>query len=119
MVTGFPTSAPDGRWSEGSTGRFICRLPATRPTRALIATGALVTENHAQRMTVSVNKGVPHEFRYTHDSRAQTVSLPVPQDGSLELELVFTFPDAISPRELGLNSDPRQLAVFISHIRFE
>ncbi len=109
----------DGRWSEGSTALLTCKRPEPAPTIAYLETAGLVSETHSQRMTVWVNGRNPKTIEYSAQSPAHTVELTLPADNSAQITFQFEFPDAISPAELGMNSDQRKLAVFMYRMRFE
>jgi hypothetical protein len=118
-LQGFGAVEPFGRWSEGKEASFRYSLPENVPVSAhsgltlkISLITALVSERHSQRMLVSVNGGDKHEFVFKTTERAN-VELGVPHDTPREGILKLEFPDAISPRELGINADQRKLAVGI------
>lgn len=119
MTTGFTPPGGSGRWSEGPTATFACNLPAIRPKIAHLNTIGLVSEAHAQRMTVSVNGGTEQLIEYSFASPSRVVSIELPDDQAGLLRFHFSFPDATSPLELGINMDNRKLGVMIKSIRFE
>ena len=116
---GFFAAEPTGRWSEGDKATLICDRADKQVTVAKFNTSSLVTASHSQRMIISVNGGKPQTFDYTLKSPARTIVISLPDDGSTQLKFEFSFPDAASPQELGVNPDPRKLAVFIDKLWFE
>lgn len=118
-ISGFSASSADGRWSEGPAATLKCKKPDLAPKVAYINATGLVSSTHSQRMRVSVNGQLPQPVEYSAQMPAWVVEIPLPADASPELVFRFQFPDAISPRELGLNSDERRLAVMVHSVRFE
>lgn len=110
----------DGNWSVGNAASFKFKLPedAQRKTwkiRIDLVT-ALVNQQHAQRVILSVNGGAPTEFLVKGSaSRSIAVVAPATTDGQGEINM--KFPDAISPKELGVNGDTRKLAIQIKSIK--
>jgi hypothetical protein len=120
-TTGFAVPEADGVWSDGPAASFTCKLPGEakpRPSKVRIASSAFVLGDHRQRMLVSINRGPAHEFRYD-DPSLKAIELDLPASDAPGLELHFAFPDAVSPQEMGLNTDDRKLGVKIRSIRFE
>lgn len=115
-LQGFSPAQTFGRWSEGKEGSFRYTLPDdtadTDLTLQIVLTTALVNDRHSQRMLVSVNGGEKHEFVFKTTARANA-ELPIPAGGGREGVIKLEFPDAISPKELGINNDTRLLAAGI------
>ncbi len=118
-TSGFSTPGPNGRWSEGATATLTCDRVDPAPTIAYFDTAGLVSETHSQHMLVWVNGKSPQTIEYSVQSPSRTIELPLPADNSPQLTFRFEFPDAISPAELGMNTDGRKLAVFVFRLRFK
>ncbi|MRW89502.1 hypothetical protein GJ699_05850 [Duganella sp. FT80W] len=121
-LQGFADAEPWGRWSVGQEARFKFTLPehAGRDQLKLKINliTALVNDKHSQRMLVSVNGGPEREFVFKSTARAN-VELPLPALADGQVELLMRFPDAASPRQLGINADERQLAVGVKSIEIQ
>lgn len=119
VVTGFSPAEPNGRWSEGSNAVLRCKVETALPATAYLNTVGLVTDAHMQRMIVSVNDEPAQTVEYSAQSPSRVVAIPLPHQAASELVFKFTFPDAISPRDLGMSIDSRMLAVKMHSLRFE
>jgi hypothetical protein len=118
-TTGFPNASSEGRWSEGPQATFACELIEPYPSSVYVSAAGLVTDAHRQRMIVSVNGERAQTVEFSTRSASSTTRIPLPASARGRLVLQFSFPDAISPAELGMNADQRKLAVMIFNIRFE
>ncbi len=118
-MTGFSAAESNGRWSISDTARLRCKVEGKQPTVAYLSTIGLVTENHPQRMSVSVNGSAPVATDFSAQSPSHIVTIPSPRQVASELVFSFTFPDAISPEALGMSSDERQLAVKVHSLGFD
>jgi hypothetical protein len=121
-LQGFADNERWGRWSVGQEARFNFTLPEHDRRDDLklkinLVT-AMVNKQHSQRMRVSINGGPEREFVFKSTARA-SVELLLPDPGSGNSEVVMRFPDAASPRQLGINADERQLAVGIKSIEID
>lgn len=114
---GFSNPDRDGRWSEGQTAMLTCEQSEPIATVAYLDAAGLVSDSHSQSMTFSVNGGITKTVEFSTQTPSRRIEIPLP--GAPKLTLRFTFPDAISPAELGINADQRKLAVKIYRLRFE
>ena len=71
--------------------------------------------NGSQRVIVSVNDGENFQL-VAQDGRPFEFDFHAPLDG--KLHLVLEFPDAVSPKALGMSADARKLALAIASITF-
>ena len=118
-ITGFSKPEANGRWSEGSVATLTCKTDGNAAHTAYLETAGLVTESHRQRMTVSVNAGEPQTIEYSALVPSRRVEISLPTDNPAQLDFHFSFPDAASPHELGINNDARTLGVLMFSIKFE
>ncbi|MBL0163553.1 MAG: hypothetical protein IPP82_07900 [Xanthomonadales bacterium] len=118
-TSGFSNPGADGRWSEGSAATLTCKLGHPAPTVAYLDTAGLVSSTHSQRMSVSINGEGSQTIDYSEQAPSRTIKIPLPGGNTPELIFRFEFPDAISPHELGMNTDERKLAVMMYKLRFE
>ncbi|WP_371869719.1 DUF7024 domain-containing protein [Duganella flavida] len=121
-LRGFGPAETFGRWTEGREASFQYALPehAKRDTLSLKINliTAMVNDQHSQRVLVSVDGGEKHEFVFKSNARA-SIALTVPAPTGTQGEIHMELPDAVSPRELGINADPRQLAIGVKSIEIE
>lgn len=117
-LSGFADPDPAGRWSVGNSASFKYSLPGgterkTWKIRIDMVT-AMVDATHAQRVIIS-SGGVRNEFTVKNPIR-RTIYLEVvpPQDGQGQINM--EFPDAISPKDLGMSPDQRKLGVRIKSV---
>jgi hypothetical protein len=118
-TTGFPNAGADGRWSEGSGATLTCEVGESPPTVAYINAAGLVDSTHSQRMLVTVNGGPEQIIHYSDSTPSSIVRIALPGGPAATLVFRFSFPNAISPAELGINRDARKLAVMVRSLRFE
>jgi hypothetical protein len=118
-VLGFGVPEPHGRWSDGPKASFTCKIPAgTKPQTVRMSTTGFVQRERSQRMMVSINGGAQTEHIYTTSQAARELSLQLPLGKYDAIEIQFFFPDAVSPKELGLSPDGRKLAVSVKSLEF-
>lgn len=109
----------DGSWSVGDSAsfKFALQADANRKTwkvRIGLVT-ALANERHRQRVTLSVNGSPPVAF-LIKGAASRSIALVVPAAADGHGELTMRFPDAISPKDLGVNGDTRKLAIQVKSI---
>lgn len=114
MFTGFSAAEPWGRWSEGTTASIIC-LSSGAATAKIMANG-FVPAGHTQRLIVSANGGAKEQFFL--DETAKLITVPLGTSPNKLVKLRFWFPDAVSPADLHLSEDGRQLAMGLRSVAF-
>ncbi|MDR1159416.1 MAG: alkaline phosphatase family protein [Syntrophomonadaceae bacterium] len=113
FIIGFSSKEPDGRWSSGEAG--IMRIPlSTLPKSDITVSveGRLYKPNGLidhQTVRITANGQFIEEQKLI----SGTWSFIIPQELVTErkVDLLFEYPDAASPLELGLSTDSRMLAV--------
>jgi hypothetical protein len=121
-LRGFSGTEPFGRWTDGSEASFACTLPprnALAPSTVRIATSGFVFAGHTQRALVSVNGSQAVEEDYAPDQTTKMIEVPLPNSPGDKLLVTFSLPDAVTPKELGLNSDRRKIAISVRSIEFK
>jgi hypothetical protein len=121
MLKGFSQAEPFGRWSSGPRASFKYAVAADsrRPTKVRITVAtALVKGSHTQRMLVSINGSPKQEFLFRNSSR-RNIEMAIPASATNQVEINFEFPDAVSPKDLEINEDARQLAVAVKSIEIK
>jgi hypothetical protein len=120
-LRGFSVAEPHGRWTDGKEATFVCTLPSGNekpPSTVRITTWGYVYSGHLQEVTISINGRKATEVHFGPGSDGKVVELPLPNSPGNKLSIEFSLPDAVSPRDLGMNSDPRKIAISIGAIEF-
>ena len=121
LLQGFSVREDHGRWTNGKTAQFMCLAGDNRYNSIkLELTPFIYGSLKSQRLEISVN-GI-HVYQNvistSRDSRnpvnIDLTNIPVADEYVLE----FNMPDAISPKEVGLNDDGRMIAFSIYRIAF-
>ena len=115
LVDGWFVSEDWGTWSSGSSANILFPIPPRQVNSIFIEANAFVPsaiEN--QRLTVTIN-GIPTaDLVLTEPVATLDIKIPEAVKRELEnetLEVRFNFPDAVSPKNIGLNNDPRELVL--------
>jgi hypothetical protein len=112
-----------GTWTEGRKSSLRCPLPATteafQAKTVQIDAVAFLNQVPVQRALVSVQGGVPVEYRFDAGHPAHTMVLNLPKTAEQFVDIELTLPDAVSPKQLGLGQDGRQLGISIKSIEFK
>jgi hypothetical protein len=122
MLHGFSSPETHGRWTDGKEASFNCKVPANNveaPSIVRISTTGFVYRNHSQRALVSVNGSKPVEYRYEAGREMKVIELPLAHISAGEVRISFSLPDAVSPKELGMNEDTRKIAISVKSFEFE
>jgi hypothetical protein len=121
-VKGFSAPEPHGRWTDGGEASFACSLPAEgnrTPTRMRVATTAFLFRGHTRHVSISLNGARPIELEYVAGGETKMLELDISALRAGPIQLRFTLPDAVSPKELGLNIDARKIAISVKSVEFE
>lgn len=122
FATGFSQPEADGLWNDGAAATITCRAPSApndRPSKVRIASLGFVVGDHKQRVGISINEGPPREVRYETAGEWKSTELSLPEPSGGRWEFRFVFPNSVSPKDLGLSTDRRKLAVKIRSMSFE
>lgn len=124
LANGWSGPEPWGTWSDG-TGATLVLPVAGSLKKIVIESRALVTPGHPrQRIRVSLS-GVPVKETVLTKNALNRIEIPVPYEvqlllsGKGYLKLQFEFPDAAKPADLGINDDPRDLALGLVSITLQ
>ena len=124
LVCGWIGPEPMGAWSSGPESRLRFRLAGSpRDLRLVLQIRPFLSPEHSSQRAVFYANGEPLATLTLAETSPvlQTVGIPAEiafrQAGVLEVAI--GFPDARSPRELGVNRDPRRLAVRLLSARLE
>lgn len=123
FMQGFSIPEDQGRWTSGSNATYTCSLSSqmslnNTPKSIIINTTAFLNKNQEQHVYVSINKSNPIEFHYTQKLINRSLEISLPKNIGGEIKLQFYLPDAVSPKELGISNDTREIAINIHSIKF-
>ena len=121
IVSGFSNSEDGFRWTEGN--KAVLRFPVNDVPDNLIARFDLAPLLRAgildaQHVEVFVNGEKIADWELTGRT-VKEISLSRSLLQSQRIEITFLLPDAASPKDLGINDDPRKLAVAFRAIHFD
>lgn len=111
----------EGSWTQGDQARlrFSFVPPAEGVTLAMDARAFIAASHPQQRVLVQVNGKPLDDLLFTPQTQGLTV-IAVPADiVALDpngLTLRLDFPDRISPRDLGMSADSRELGILVSDV---
>lgn len=114
-IIGLSHSEEHFTWTDGGfllMQACLQNFDNARPVHAVIDCNVF---NGVQRVNVAVNDSNRLRLTVKQGSALEFDFMP-PQDGKLTLE--FEFPDAVSPKKLGLSEDSRDLALALKSIVF-
>jgi SAM-dependent methyltransferase len=114
FVHGFFNIESIGRWSIGDTSiiRFKCEDIGNK--NLLINVNSM--EDHNQKFSIEINEIKTMNFDIESE---QTLELPLIQNKDYpdEVVIIFKYHDVKTPKELGINNDARELALFFKWIK--
>ena len=88
------------------------KFDETRPVHMFVDCNVF---NGTQRVFINVNKNQRFEFA-TQDGKPLEFDFKLSADGKIDMS--FEFPDSVSPAQLGVSDDSRQLALALKTITF-
>lgn len=108
-----------GRWTDGFKSEIMFSDPLPEKFVLRISAGAAP---HWQNIPIKIVVGA-REFETKFGksdswTESKEVAIPVDSDGKAR-SIIFKFPDAKSPHDLGLSKDDRKLALFLINIKIE
>lgn len=123
ILNGFGGAESAGRWSTGTAATIECQVPQIddAPAHSVTLSGApfLGTGVARQRLSLSANGGAARDFVFQPGAAQPELTIPVTPDADGKLVLRLTLPDAVSPQQLGLSGDVRQLAWMLRSLDFK
>lgn len=121
-LKGFSAAETLFRWTEQKQASIECRTPEVdgRPANSVtISAGAFLNRVPFQRAILTLNGGPATELRFDESTPARSITLALPATGASTTRIDISLPDAISPKDVGVSADPRQLGLSISKIEFK
>ena len=113
FVHGFSVIESHGRWSNGDTSIIRFKYEDTGNKKLLLNVNSIA--NHNQKVSIKINEIKTMNFDIESE---QILELPLIQneDYPNEAVIIFNYHDIKTPKELGLNDDGRELALFFKWI---
>lgn len=122
MRCGWLETEPSGTWSRGSEAELRFQLEGERQDLVLELVLAPFAAEFGLTQRVMVSAGEQELGRFTLHSQPVTrhrisvpATVPVSEDGKLDIQL--NLPDAATPKSVGINNDPRRLAIRLVAVR--
>jgi hypothetical protein len=121
-ATGLGAAETMGAWTIATHASLRCPVPLTSNGRLrtieLDAT-AFLDKVPSQRVRLSINGRPPVNFLFEAGKPSSLMVIDLPVQTGPEVQIDFTLPDAISPHQLGLSQDGRQLGISIRTLEFK
>ena len=121
LSTGWTKTSPALNWNDGKSAELIFGIK--EPQRDVIVEIVFVPYIISgildrQRIKISIN-GQPATELVCHNARKKLISTVIPREmlQGDRMVLLFEFPDAISPRELGESNDSRKLCMGLQQFK--
>lgn len=95
-------------------------MPPDRPSTVTLNTKAFVTPNHPKQLiTVDINGTKTQQFTLSNpEENSLVIEIPMELRGLPFITIRFQFPDAASPKSLGIGADERKLGIGIKSAVF-
>ena len=109
-----------GVWSIGPDPQLALFMPSGKPKTLTLDLRAFINPQHpSQEVNISIN-GVPQKTVTLNklDNNQIELAIPVSAYGKEWINLGFSLPQAISPKELGMGDDGRKLGIGLKHAVF-
>ena len=84
----------------------------------LFSRAAFLHNGNVPRASFSINDSPPIEYSYDAEHPKRIIELPLPASVGKEFAIRFSLQDAISPKQMGLSEDRRQLGLMVRAIEF-
>ena len=109
-----------GIWSAQGQAQILLPMPTSAPSSIQFLANALVnTKLPVQRVEISLNGQVQKNVSLNlANDNLFTLPIPPSMREANQLAITFRFLDATSPKALGMNDDPRTLAMGLKTITF-
>ena len=111
-----------GTWTIQKKVSIRCQIPQqnkTLPSKLEIETSGFLDHVTQQRVLVNVKNQSPVEYTFNDQKPNHLMKLTLPNEKSNEVQIEFSLPDAISPKQLGIGEDARRLGISIKSITFK
>ena len=109
-----------GAWSDKKIALIILPLPAKTPKILQIQAQAFINEKHpTQEIEIWINgKFQKREFLTKRQANVIDIAISKEMMSQTALKVEFKFPDAISPKDMGVGYDARALAMGIESLTY-
>ena len=119
-LNGFSDEEKNGRWTDGYVAEFSCsRVGQSFKQVILYLSPFIAGKIKTQRLVVSINNQPLGEFELGA-VKNHSIILSIPDHiKESTYHLIFKIPNAISPKDLGLSDDSRQLGFMFESMTFQ
>jgi hypothetical protein len=127
-MEGFEAERKTAVWTVGREASLSIRLLLARPCDLRLAitlgtNGALLTPQHPRQRVIVTVAGETIgtlEIRWHETNLQRTLVIPqrLVRSGKI-LRIDFDLPDAVAPKQLGINNDPRLLGLYVSRLAID
>ncbi len=120
ILEGFGKPEASGRWSASTVARMTCTPPQRngKPYDQLVLEAVAFQGAPKQRVQVMQNGRMSHEFVFDQSDAWSMLAIDLQPEADGKVVLEFRFPDARSPKSLGLGEDPRVLGILLDTLAF-
>jgi hypothetical protein len=122
IKNGFAEREGWGVWSSGNEAELVLPLPVNGAKFLDLNVRAFVSKTHPmQRIEVVVDDAKKYQYTFSSfEGNLLRIPMPVSMPGEEKLvKLRFHFSDAISPKQLGIGPDVRELAIGFESATFQ
>ena len=120
ILEGFSQPETVGRWSASPVAKMTCTPPHLngKPYDRLVLEGVAFPGVPRQRLQVMQNGRMSNEFVFDQSASWSMLAIDLQPAADGKVVLEFRFPDARSPKSLGLGDDPRVLGLLLETLAF-
>jgi len=111
-IRGLSWQEENGVWSEGKETEFLFYLPPTQNELRLLLDVAPFSVQKVELVANGVSLGVLE----INEAGLHEITIPNETIIDNKLHLLFLLPNALSPKDLGINNDERELSLFFHEL---
>lgn len=118
LIFGFSGPEVAGRWTDGNSATFSCYTERVHLNELVIYANPFIYKNHDNLVfVININGQRSYPLKLTSNDLNKPIKIDLSEiniNGKLNLD--FKIINPISPKEMGLNSDPRKIGLNVSKI---
>jgi len=104
-------------WTDGKEARFVTYIDGDIRGDLVMELNFQWTFNGPQRMIVTCGGQTLYDEVQTDASSPAVIPIPTTYIQDKKLDLVFHFPNAVTPKSVGVNDDERELALALTSLK--
>jgi hypothetical protein len=118
LSAGWSIPEAEFTWSEGEKARIAFRFSSTPPASVLVEVIPLLSPTHPKQRVIALVNNLPAmEITLTVGGKNE-FRIPVPENAIRKedklIKIDFLLPDAVRPRDIGINDDERKLGIALA-----